>query len=482
MSSPSFEDNEKDMAFTRNISTDGKASQSGDPHNVVVAKEGADLTKDGAVIHDAVFGDIAEGGPNYRGLGWIRTAVLSIKVQIGLGVLSIPSVLASVGLLGGILLIFTTAVIATWGCYVVGKFKLAHPGVYSFADIGQILAGSWGREILGLFSYLQLTAVAGGSMLGIATAVNNISDGYGCNAVWALVGAIATFGFSSIRTLDRISWLGWVGLCGIMGAVITLAIAVGVQDRPDAAPQVGPWDPQVITVGTPSFIDAMTAVCTIVFSFAGVPNFVNVISEMKEPRHFGKSLAVCQSFVTATYLIIGCVVYHYCGIYVSSPALGSAGPLLKKVCYGIALPGLLVGAIINTHSPAKYIFLRLMKGSPHINDNSWRHWAPWLGCVAFNTVVSYLIAEAIPFFGDLVSLIGALIATVLSLQAPAWMWLYENRARLRTDRTTPFLLLVVFNGIIIVTGSFCTVGGTYASVVAINRSLHSGSTNQPFSC
>ncbi len=29
-------------------------------------------------------------GPNYKGLGWIRTSVLLLKLQIGLGVLSIP--------------------------------------------------------------------------------------------------------------------------------------------------------------------------------------------------------------------------------------------------------------------------------------------------------------------------------------------------------------------------------------------------------
>lgn len=56
---------------------------------------------------------------------------------------------------------------------------------------------------------------------------------------------------------------------------------------------------------------------------------------------------------------MGSVVYHYCGQYVSSPALGSAGPLLKKVAYGIAIPGLLVGAVLALHFPAKYSECRI---------------------------------------------------------------------------------------------------------------------------
>lgn len=47
--------------------------------------------------------------------------------------------------------------------------------------------------------------------------------------------------------------------------------------------------------------------------------------------------------------IIGVVVYAFVGQYVSSPALGSAGILMKRICYGLAMPGLLITAILFTH-------------------------------------------------------------------------------------------------------------------------------------
>lgn len=88
---------------------------------------------------------------------------------------------------------------------------------------------------------------------------------------------------------------------------------------------------------------------------------------MRNPADFPKTVYTTQSFVTAVYTVIGIVVYCassntafaiarglilscvsavYCGDYVASPALGSAGPLLKKVCYGIAIPALVVGAVL----------------------------------------------------------------------------------------------------------------------------------------
>jgi hypothetical protein len=50
-----------------------------------------------------------------------------------------------------------------------------------------------------------------------------------------------------------------------------------------------------------------------------------------------------------TLQVVGIVVYYYCGSYVSNPALGSAGVLMKKVCYGLALPGILLSTVLITH-------------------------------------------------------------------------------------------------------------------------------------
>lgn len=70
---------------------------------------------------------------------------------------------------------------------------------------------------------------------------------------------------------------------------------------------------------------------------------------MKNPKHYPRSMLICQATVFTVYLVVGVVVYFFCGSYVASPALGSAGPLIKKICYGIALPGLLVTEMIACH-------------------------------------------------------------------------------------------------------------------------------------
>lgn len=38
------------------------------------------------------------------------------------------------------------------------------------------------------------------------------------------------------------------------------------------------------------------------------------------------------------YIIASVVIYRYVGLEVTSPALGSAGPLIARIAYGVALP------------------------------------------------------------------------------------------------------------------------------------------------
>lgn len=146
-------------------------------------------------------------------------------------------------------------------------------------------------------------------------------------------------------------------------------------------------------------------------------------------------------------------MYYYCGSYVASPALGSAGTLIIKISYGISLPGLVVSTIVVLHVsdkssflvsvscsdsfqfPSKYVFVRILRGSRHLTNNSFIHWGTWLGCTCAITVSSYLIASGIPIFSDLVSLIGALLGAAMPFQPMGCMWLYDNWTRGRERKT-----------------------------------------------
>jgi hypothetical protein len=55
---------------------------------------------------------------------------------------------------------------------------------------------------------------------------------------------------------------------------------------------------------------------------------------MKNPRDYNKALYFCQVFSMAFYVTVSVVLWRYAGVYIANPALGSAGPLIKKIAYG----------------------------------------------------------------------------------------------------------------------------------------------------
>ncbi|KAJ5317971.1 hypothetical protein N7508_002479 [Penicillium antarcticum] len=441
-----------------------------------------DLQNVPVMAHDDVFGEITEGGPNYRNVGWAGTVVLMMKSQIGLGVLSIPSAFDTLGLVPGVICLLAVAVITTWSDYMVGVFKLKHREVYSIDDAGGLMFGPIGREVFGFVFCLYWIFVAGSGMLGLSIALNSVSTHATCTAVFVAISAIAGIGFASIRTLGRISWLAWVGLIAIITAIMIVTIAVGVQDRPASAPQVGHWQSDYKIVANPTFAEAVSAISSMIFAYAGTPAFFSVVSEMREPRYYTRSMIICQSAVTAVYITIGVVVYYYCGSYVASPALGSAGATMKKVSYGFAIPGLLVSTMLFIHLPGKYIFVRALRGSKHLTSNGIVHWSAWIGCVTGVGLISYIIASAIPVFDSLVSLIGALLGTFMCFQPMGCMWLYDNWGKGKTERSPRWTAMVCWSGFVIIIGTFMMVAGTYGSVVSIIDSYNASGGSSAWSC
>jgi hypothetical protein len=59
---------------------------------------------------------------------------------------------------------------------------------------------------------------------------------------------------------------------------------------------------------------------------------------MKSPKDYPKALVALQFADTTLYIIAAVVIYRYAGQGVTSPALGSASPLLRKVAWGVAIP------------------------------------------------------------------------------------------------------------------------------------------------
>jgi len=143
---------------------------------------------------------------------------------------------------------------------------------------------------------------------------------------------------------------------------------------------------------------------------------------MRRPQDYFKALYACMIWITSSYLALGLTIYAYCGKWVASPALGSAGPTIKIIAYAIAIPGLIAGGAICIHVSGKVLFVRFLRNTHHLTSNTKTHWVVWLACTFGTGILGWLCAEAIPFFTSLVSLIGSTGFAPLGICLPALLW------------------------------------------------------------
>ncbi len=149
----------------------------------------------------------------------------------------------------------------------------------------------------------------------------------------------------------------------------------------------------------------------------------------------------------------------------ASPSLGSAGPTIKKVSYGIGFIGLIVSACLYLHVAAKYLFVRILRNSDHLQKNTVIHWATWLGCTIGLGSISFILAEAVPIFNYLIALTGSVCFAPLAIALPGCLWLYDYWHY--KNGTITQKIIFCLHASLLLLGAFLCVGGTYGVVVSI---------------
>lgn len=242
-----------------------------------------------------------------------------------------------------------------------------------------------------------------------------------------------------------------------IGALV-FTIAVTQQDRPAAAPPTGDFDLGWNLIVYPGFVVGMVSSANMFICTAGSSMFLPVISEMRRPQDYRKACLWAGLIVGALYLVISLVIYRYCGSWLSVPAFASAGPLFKKISYGVSLPGLIIGLGIYQHVAAKYAFVRILRDSEHLQKNTFVHWGTWLGINFALGTAAFIVAEAVPILNYLLGLASGLCAAPFSLIFPCLLWMYDFKSY--KSGSLAQRAMYTLHVIIVLLGSFMVVGTT----------------------
>lgn len=111
-----------------------------------------------------------------------------------------------------------------------------------------------------------------------------------------------------------------------------------------------------------------------------------------------------------------------------------------------------------------------------MGSNSFKSLGTWVAIVATMWLIAFIIAESIPDFNDLLSLISALFASWFTYGFSGVFWLYINYGQWGANGRKIFLTAVNFS-IIALGVAVCGIG-LYAS----GKAIHDGSGSGSWSC
>ena len=342
---------------------------------------------------------------------------------------------------------------------------------------------------------LNNTFIQGFHVLTGSKYMNTMANNHGiCTIGFAGIMAVVSWICSMPRTFSALARLATVSAFFTFVSVLLAAIFAGIEAHPGGAtvakywPKAGPIEVLVVPAVGTSFVNGMNAFLNISYTFIGQITLPSFIAEMKEPKDFPKALWAVTIAEVIVFSLVGGIIYGYSGTnYNTAPAFGSLGnELYLKVSFSFMIPTLIFLGVLYASVSARFVFFRLFAGTRHLGNHTVVGWLGWAGILAVLWIFAFIIAEVIPFFADLLSLMSSLFDSFFG-------WIYWGVAYIRMrkadygpgfwkKRGIRGYIGFAMNIFIICFGFFTLTAGTYASVESIKQGYDSAIFGGPFSC
>ncbi|KAL6452769.1 mtr N amino acid transport system protein [Candida maltosa Xu316] len=437
---------------------------------------------------------------NYRNCSWQKTAGLLFSEYICLAIMSFPWSYSVLGLGLGLIVTVIVSLLCLYTGLIIADYCAAYPHLTDVCDIGRHLIGpKWVWYATAVAFLLNNTLIQALHVLVGAKYFNTISDNKTiCSIVFGVVSAIACFVFSLPRTFSHMAGVGYFSAATMFIAVVLAMAFAGVQDHPFGYEEGTPVVWQAWPLKGEKYVNIMSAVLNIVYTFVGQITYPSFISQMKQPKDFKKALVVVTICELITFALAGSIVYVYVGnAYITAPAFGSLVGNYKKIAFSFALPTIIFLGALYSNVSSQFLFQNIFKkSSVHRNSHTVTGWLVWIGLNGGLWCIAFVIAEVIPFFSDLLSLMSSLFDCFFGFifWALAYFKLKKLYYQKRTGDSDVSLLYLfkqgslitkiefVLNVIIFGLGLYILGPGLYATIQSIIWSYQASLYGKPFSC
>lgn len=420
--------------------------------------------------------------PVQRTLGFLGAFFNMIAYSIALGILSIPMVVATIGMVPFVLLCCLFSFVTWYIGYNYWHIAMMYPGVQNLQQVGELIFGPVGGVVFAVIQGIFSIFLQGNHVLLGGYAFYYLGW-EACMIIMVFVFTIISFVFTLPRSYRLFSAFAAISFTSIFTVVIIAMIASGVAGPQNRDPGEPPK--HIYAFGASpriphDFLDGVLGVTNVFVSFGAIPAYLPVIAEMKRPKDFHRSLILLVAVSFIMYVIVGCIMNYNLGQYTTSPSLGSLSNVMIKISYGLALPTILVAGCASGQVTGKMLMINVFAGSRRrYLHNKLVTWTAWILINVASWAIGFVLAEVIPFFSTFLGLEASLFWSIFFMFAPMfYLWRHQFDYWDHWRNRLGFLVALIMIGI----AGFLCVAGTWSAAISIRDLYKTGNVGSPFSC
>lgn len=372
-----------------------------------------------------------EKAPIRRSL-WINTAMLIVGDILGAGIIELPGNLRVLGWGFGIPFVIIFMILSYYLGILVSRLASQFSRALTFGDLAEPSCGRLGYLCAHWSQQTYLVLTCGLYVLLASKSLQYLL--YDWNLCQPTAGLIVVAAFvipSQLRNLHEISFIALLSFISICGYLI-ICVQQMSEHGPDSSSSSSSSNNDADDGGTTmsvapdtDFSSFMSALMGIVFAFSGIEVYLEFIAEMKNPQDFYLALRASLLIVGGVYIAVASYAYLLYGQ--ATPTVLTA-VILEGTPLRVA-NGLLLVHLVATYCIKQQVVLRaaqLAVSPENANSGSLAARAQWFLFSIIMLLASWLLANAIPFFSDFCSLLGAFMDTTLCIILPVVIALMAN--------------------------------------------------------
>ncbi|GAA0166254.1 hypothetical protein LIER_40153 [Lithospermum erythrorhizon] len=399
-----------------------------------------------------------EDGHLVSDTSFFKTCFNGLNALSGVGILSVPYALSSGGWLS-LILLFIIAILTFYTGLLMKRCMDMDPDIKSYPDIGEHAFGKTGRTIVSITMHLELYMVATGFLILEGDNLHKllpdmsieIINGFNIGGTRSFVIIVGLIILPTVW-LDNMNILSYISATGVISSMVLLVSVfwagtfdgIGFHNKG----RLINWK------GLP------TAVSLYAFCFCAHPVFPTLYTSMRIQKQFSQVLQVCFLISTFSYALMAVLGYLMFGSDLTSQI--TLNLPTDSINSKVAIYTTLINPI------AKYaLMVTPMLDSFEARFISQRPYRRLLSLVIRTTLVAstIVVALSLPFFGQLMSLVGAFLSITGSVLLPCFCFLKISGIYESIGLELIFICCILLMGLIIM------IVGTYVALMDIMVNL-----------